>query len=237
MHQLHPHTAILLFLRDEQEEAHVKSFDKELGVHSSMRVVHTLNRHLIRESRGSGLPVFTISGNQQIGNSFGERFANAFETVFNAGFERVIALGNDCLSLSKEHILRAEALFREGHSVVLGPAKDGGAYLVGFDSQTFHRQKFIELPWQTAQLLNALTEYALRENVSCGLLPFASDFDDANALRRLLRRLPATLRIVRLLRNIIFKNTFQPVVFTCFIISRFISANSLRAPPVLRFTV
>ncbi len=233
MHQSYPHTAILLFLRDEQEEAHVKAFDKQLGARSSIRVIHTLNRHLMKESRRAGLPVFTIRGDQQIGHSFGERFANAFETVFEAGFERVIALGNDCLSLSKGHILRVKALFEEGHSVVLGPAKDGGAYVVGISRQVYQRQSFINLPWQTEQVFDALVAYARQKGGGCGLLPPAFDFDDANTLYRLLQCLPATLQIVRLLRDILLQKRHQPVVSLIFIISRLTSVNSLRAPPVL----
>lgn len=237
MHQLNVHTAILLFLRDEQEEAHIKAFDKELGVRSSRRVVHTLNRHLIKESRRAGLPVFTIRGDQQIGHSFGERFANAFETVFDAGFERVIALGNDCLSLTKEHIFRTEALFDEGHPVVLGPAKDGGAYVVGISREAYQRQAFINLPWQTEQIFDALEAYACQNNAGCGLLPPAYDFDDMEALRCLLRHLPGTMRIVRLLRTIILQKKYQPLASHLFIISVLISVNSLRAPPILDFAL
>ena len=58
------------------------------------------------------------------------RMLNAFEEGFNAGFEKIIIIGSDMFQLSQTDM--EEAFSRlDDHDVVLGPAEDGGYYLLG----------------------------------------------------------------------------------------------------------
>ena len=66
----------------------------------------------------------------QHGIDLGERMAGAFADGFSAGFERICVVGTDCFELTAEII--AEAFHElEQTEVVIGPAKDGGYYLLG----------------------------------------------------------------------------------------------------------
>ena len=66
----------------------------------------------------------------QHGIDLGERMARAFANGFGAGFERICVVGTDCFELTAEII--AEAFHElEQTEVVIGPAKDGGYYLLG----------------------------------------------------------------------------------------------------------
>src|SRR5687768_12779189 len=66
----------------------------------------------------------------QHGKDLGERMHNAFGTAFASGYEKVVIVGSDCPDLTGELIDEAfDAL--DHHDVVLGPAEDGGYYLLG----------------------------------------------------------------------------------------------------------
>lgn len=66
----------------------------------------------------------------QIGNDLGEKMKNAFKDGFASGFEKIVIIGSDLYDLEASDIETAfEKL--EKNEVVIGPAKDGGYYLLG----------------------------------------------------------------------------------------------------------
>jgi len=70
---------------------------------------------------------------QQNGEDLGIRMKNAFQNGFEAGYEKVMIIGSDLYDLSSENI---ELAFNEldNNDVVIGPAEDGGYYLLGMNS-------------------------------------------------------------------------------------------------------
>lgn len=232
MQQKPLNTAILIFIRNEREEAQVKLFHAQLGWKRRVEIVQRLNRHVVQLSRQTGMPVFVVKGAQQVGATFGERFANAFETVFAAGYEHVIAIGNDCLHLTRKHLKKSAALFARDNGVVLGPAVDGGAYIVGISRQAYEREAFLELPWRTDAVFEALVAYAQSLQADCAFLPLANDFDDAVELRRLITQMAGGKRIAAILYHLLFVKILQPVVEIVLIEFSFRSSNALRAPPL-----
>ncbi|MDP5106210.1 MAG: TIGR04282 family arsenosugar biosynthesis glycosyltransferase [Polaribacter sp.] len=84
---------------------------------------------------------------QQVGEDLGIRMCNAFKNGFEAGYEKVLIIGSDLHDLTTENI---ETAFNEldTNDIVLGPAEDGGYYLLGMKSlqeNIFHNKK-----WGTA---------------------------------------------------------------------------------------
>jgi uncharacterized protein len=69
----------------------------------------------------------------QVGNELGEKMQNAFETGFKSGYKSICIIGTDCLDLTGKIVDQA---FRQllSHDVVIGPAVDGGYYLLGMNS-------------------------------------------------------------------------------------------------------
>lgn len=69
----------------------------------------------------------------QVGNDLGERMMNAFDEGFKAGFENIIIIGSDMFHLDQTDL---EAAFSKlmDHDFVVGPAEDGGYYLLGMKS-------------------------------------------------------------------------------------------------------
>jgi rSAM/selenodomain-associated transferase 2/rSAM/selenodomain-associated transferase 1 len=123
----------------------------------------------------------------QAGGDLGKRMARAFEESFRAGASAVVLIGSDCPNLTPEILGRAfEAL--DSHPVVLGPATDGGYYLVGLTRLI--AGLFQDIPWGTdtvfADSLRALSRLGLKP----ALLETLADLDrpaDLPAWQRLAR--------------------------------------------------
>ncbi|MEM7163474.1 MAG: TIGR04282 family arsenosugar biosynthesis glycosyltransferase [Bacteroidota bacterium] len=64
----------------------------------------------------------------QIGEDLGQKMRNAF--LENFEFEKIVLIGSDCIELN-EDIIEDAFLALDDHDCVLGPAKDGGYYLIG----------------------------------------------------------------------------------------------------------
>lgn len=69
----------------------------------------------------------------QVGRDLGERLVNALQKKFDEGFKKVIFIGTDTPLLSAKEI--RDAADELSHcDVVIGPAADGGYYLIGFSA-------------------------------------------------------------------------------------------------------
>lgn len=110
----------------------------------------------------------------QYGNDLGERMKNAFELLFQTGYKEIVIIGSDCYDLSEEILMNAfDGLKRK--DVVIGPAKDGGYYLLGMN--VFIPQLFTGKSWSTNKVFHeTLTEIKSR-NYSMYQLPVLNDVD------------------------------------------------------------
>lgn len=88
----------------------------------------------------------------QSGQDLGARMANAFQGGFASGFEKIIIIGSDMYDLHQSDI---EAAFSslEKNNFVVGPANDGGYYLLGMN--TFHAKLFQSKAWGESKVLEA----------------------------------------------------------------------------------
>jgi len=110
----------------------------------------------------------------QIGPSLGERLKNATESAFNAGAKKVVVIGTDCPSLTSNDLkLAFEAL--EHHDVVVGPAVDGGYYLIGLGSH--QPALFYGVDWSTFLVFQQTVQKAQTLNLSVHVLRKLSDVD------------------------------------------------------------
>lgn len=66
----------------------------------------------------------------QEGEDLGIKMLNAFKTGFQAGYKRIAIIGSDILELTDQHINQAFQTLKQ-EDVVVGPASDGGYYLLG----------------------------------------------------------------------------------------------------------
>ena len=118
----------------------------------------------------------------------------ATEHLLAAGHDVVVLVNADSPTLPAAFLAEAIAAARApGDRVVLGPAHDGGYYLVAV--KRAHARLFSDIPWSTADVLS-MTQVRAREiGLETHLLPPWYDIDDASSLKLLIdelsgRRLP-----------------------------------------------
>ncbi len=84
----------------------------------------------------------------QRGNNLGERMENAFACFFSEGFERAVLIGSDIPDLPAS-VLHESISSLDTNDLVIGPAFDGGYYLIGFRRQSFLPRLFHGVAWGT----------------------------------------------------------------------------------------
>lgn len=83
---------------------------------------------------------------QQVGQDLGIRMLHAFKNSFDAGYEKVMIIGSDLYDLTSQNIENA-FIQLDTNDLVIGPAEDGGYYLLGMNS--LHPQIFKNKDWGT----------------------------------------------------------------------------------------
>jgi rSAM/selenodomain-associated transferase 1 len=110
----------------------------------------------------------------QEGQDLGERMANAFVRSFESGMEKVVLIGTDCPTLQSQHLNEAfEAL--TDSDLVLGPATDGGYYLIGMKRRADYL--FEGISWSTSQVLSETLNVASQHGLTTTLLQELNDID------------------------------------------------------------
>lgn len=127
----------------------------------------------------------------QAAGDLGQRMAHAFDSAFAEGAARVVLIGTDAPALERDHVVQAfEAL--HDHDLVLGPACDGGYYLVGLVAP--RRRLFEGIAWSTATVCGATLERAEALGLRHRLLPELRDVDTLADVRREWKRLAPVLQ-------------------------------------------
>jgi len=127
----------------------------------------------------------------QTGETLGERMASALRQALDAGATRVVLIGTDVPTLPGTIIRDAFRHLRRA-DVVLGPACDGGYYLVGVSRRV--PPIFDEIPWGRSTVLEATLAHVNRLGLRCRLLPFWYDVDAMPSFRLLAAHLDALRR-------------------------------------------
>ncbi|OEK07872.1 glycosyltransferase [Flavivirga aquatica] len=86
----------------------------------------------------------------QKGEDLGERMQHAFTELLNANYNKVVIIGSDLYDLNAQTIEEAYKQL-ESHDVVIGPAEDGGYYLLGMN--VLHPEAFKNKAWGTSSVL------------------------------------------------------------------------------------
>lgn len=110
----------------------------------------------------------------QAAADLGEKMKIAFQELFSNGYKEVIIIGSDCLQLSSQIIEEAFSLLKIKDTVI-GPAKDGGYYLLGM--RTMHKFIFDNKKWSTGSVCSKTIAELEQRRLSVGLLPELTDVD------------------------------------------------------------
>lgn len=172
----------------------------EVGVHSAAEIYRDIGRRVVAACAGpshetvvwfapagarpvvenwlKGLRVTAYRA--QVAGALGARLAAAFRRHFQAGARRVIVIGSDCPAVEAGLVSQALAALDE-HDVVLGPAHDGGYYLIGLRAPA--PQLFRGIAWSTDAVLGQTLARARQLALSVLLLPTLRDIDSASDAR------------------------------------------------------
>jgi uncharacterized protein len=118
----------------------------------------------------------------QLSGSLGVRLHAAFRQHFEEGARRVIMIGSDCPGVDAVLVSRALAMLDE-HDLVLGPAHDGGYYLIGLRAPAPHL--FQGIAWSTEAVLEQTLARARQLGLDAAILPTLRDVDSASDARAL----------------------------------------------------
>lgn len=185
---------LLFFIRYPQPGRTKTRLISALGAEGAAQLQQEMAEYLLGKLRHSGWHIrvyFTgaLSTQMQdwLGQDFvycaqaegdlGMRLGRAFEQEFAAGTQRIVAVGADCPGLNAQHVCHA---FHQlaSKDVVLGPARDGGYYLIGLrQGNCFHQGLFQGIDWSTSRVFQQTQIKAQQLNLSLAELETLSDVD------------------------------------------------------------
>lgn len=188
-------TALVIFVRNPVTGQVKTRLAKDIGDERALAIYLQLLQHTLEITRSlsfrkfiyyadevSDYDLWSVPGytkRKQRGNDLGERMLNAFKELFDQGFTRIIIIGSDCLQLKTDTLEKAVALL-ESNSAVIGPASDGGYYLLGLTK--FYPDLFIDKPWSTNKVFAKTIDDLINQGISYTLLEELNDIDDATDL-------------------------------------------------------
>jgi rSAM/selenodomain-associated transferase 1 len=189
--------ALILFTRDPlQESVHkriLNSSQANIALYQNL-ISHTL--HIVDLARRQALFDIFISSDapidtsitpgikgyiQQDGRTFSQKLWNTIEEAFRRGYQQVVTIGNDCPDLSAQQLMSAFQQLRT-YDVVLGPATDGGVYLIGLNQAQSHY--FADVKWYSASVYDDLQKNIRNLNHSVQTLDMLSDMDTLSVLNQ-----------------------------------------------------
>lgn len=194
-----PTDAVLIFVR-APELGRVKTrLAAEIGAEAALRVYRRLAEHAVAEARaleprasvrvhftpadaGDSVRAWLGGGPAylpQADDDLGGRMRAAFAEAFAAGFRRVVIIGSDLPDVSAG-LLRDAFARLDSAPVVLGPARDGGYYLLGMREMV--GGVFAGVPWSTDRVLARTMEILSGAGIEPALLPMLADVDEAGDL-------------------------------------------------------
>lgn len=112
-------------------------------------------------------------------DDLGAKMFDAFQKVFQEN-ERVIIIGSDCYHLSSKIIQEAFDQLQKTDTVI-GPANDGGYYLLGMNQLI--KDLFFGIEWSTDQVLKTTMKKIKQQNLSYHILPELIDIDTLEDLK------------------------------------------------------
>jgi rSAM/selenodomain-associated transferase 1 len=119
-----------------------------------------LGSDLIYQSQGEG--------------DLGKRMTRSLLDAFDAGARQAVIIGTDCPGVNAQILTQAFAELQQC-DIVLGPAVDGGYYLIGL--QRLFLELFVDIDWGTCQVLQQTVAICHQLNLSVAYLPSLADVD------------------------------------------------------------
>ena len=118
----------------------------------------------------------------QNGADLGERMKNAFKNAFASGFSKAVIIGSDMPDLELPVLNEAFSAL-DSDDAVIGPAVDGGYYLMGFKQSCFLPKVFEGIAWGTDSVFRDTMRILGKKKCRVNMLPELRDVDTVDDLR------------------------------------------------------
>lgn len=189
------HTALIIFVR-KPELGKVKTrLAATMGDAAALKVYELLLAHTYQIAAAMNIPVYVyyvdgIAENdlwqgpafrkkQQQGNDLGLRMYNAFTETFAQGHQQLIIIGSDCYELTPAIVTEAFSALAQSDAVI-GPATDGGYYLLGLKQPMPH--VFEGIAWSTDTVAAVTMVKLYEQGYSVSMLQALPDIDEEKDL-------------------------------------------------------
>ena len=118
----------------------------------------------------------------QEGESLGQRMSRAFGKCFSLGFGNVVIIGTDCVMVTEKDVETAFSLLSGGEfEAVLGPATDGGYYLLGLRGET--DAVFRDMRWSTSRVFEETVRRMEESGLRHAVMRELADIDREKDIR------------------------------------------------------
>lgn len=114
----------------------------------------------------------------------GQKMKTAFYQAFDQGYHRAVLIGSDLPHLPLDYLKTAFDKL-EDSACALGPALDGGYYLIGMNRGDFIPEIFRHIPWSTPQVLKHTMDILKMLKIKTFILPVLYDIDTLKDLKTL----------------------------------------------------
>ena len=187
--------ALIIFTRNPELGKVKTRLATTIGDAAALEVYHKLLEHTVDITQALKVDKFVFYSEQiqendhwdttiyykelQKGTNLGERMHHAFELLFKKGYRQIIIVGSDIFELTTKNIQEAFTGLDTANFVV-GPALDGGYYLLGMN--TLNKSLFKHKKWGTSTVLKATLKNLANEKVA--LLATKNDIDTYDDLKK-----------------------------------------------------
>ncbi len=183
--------AVIIFVRNPELGKVKTRLAKELGDQNTLNIYIKLLEHTQVVSAAVSADKFVFGTEQlkfswpgstteiQSSGDLGEKMNDAFQLLFERGYQKVVIIGSDCLQLSTHHIEEAFTALNE-NDIVIGPAEDGGYYLLGM--KKIYSKLFMNKSWSTEKVFTETLQSIQTLHLRSHILEQLVDVDEKKDL-------------------------------------------------------
>ena len=195
MKKLNTHKALIIFTRNPELGKVKTRLAKKIGDLAALKVYLKLLEHTLHITRPLKVDKFVFYSEQiqendhwdvvtyfkelQNGVDLGERMNHAFELLFSRGYRQIVIVGSDIFELTTNDIQEAFSHL-DTTNFVVGPALDGGYYLLGMNA--LKKKLFKNKKWGTKTVLKETLKNLEQDQVV--LLATKNDIDTYDDLKK-----------------------------------------------------
>ncbi len=194
-------SAIILFIRNPELGKVKTRLAKTIGEENALLVYKALLAHTLAITKELPFDKYVYYADQitendswdptvfqkkvQTGNDLGEKMTNACKELFGLGYQKILLIGSDCYELETGIIMNAMKSL-DMSEVVIGPAQDGGYYLIGMRAP--FKNVFENISWSTEMVYAQTISLSAENKYNIAVLPLLRDVDTETDLTVELKR-------------------------------------------------